>query len=82
MKANGNNNNLPSFGIGDFCRAVFTDDNVEYEGILETLDVAEDGREYGTVKFLGYGNAETHWIADLKPSLGNDARDKQVIMMV
>ena len=28
-------------------------------------------------RYLGYGNEETHWVTDLKPSLGEAARNEQ-----
>ena len=28
-------------------------------------------------RYLGYGNEETQWVTDLKPSLGEAARDEQ-----
>ena len=29
------------------------------------------------VEFVGYGNVETHWLEDLKPSWGEKAREAQ-----
>ena len=29
------------------------------------------------VEFVGYGNEETHWLEDLKPSWGEKAREAQ-----
>ena len=28
-------------------------------------------------RYIGYGNEDTHWVTDLKPSLGEGARSEQ-----
>eukprot|EP00095_Tigriopus_kingsejongensis_P002641 maker-scaffold441_size170131-snap-gene-0.30 protein:Tk02641 transcript:maker-scaffold441_size170131-snap-gene-0.30-mRNA-1 annotation:"GK19126" len=67
-----------SWQVDDPCRAVYSQDEVEYEGQLLTLDTTEDGASYGVVRFVGYGNEETHWTVDLLPSQGDAAREKQM----
>ena len=53
---------------GDRCRAIFSEDHLEYEGVLTTVDASEDGKKYATIEFYGYGNVETVWVDDLLPS--------------
>jgi len=65
------------FKVGDFCRALYHDDGLEYEGEVTEVNQDEEGNEYCTVKFLGYGNEITAWLADLKPSDGEKARKEQ-----
>jgi hypothetical protein len=45
--------------VGDHCRSVFTQDQTEYEGELATIETDDNGRNYGTVVFVGYKNEET-----------------------
>ena len=70
------------FEVGDFCRAVYPEDEVEYEGKVTSIDQDEDGNSFCTVEFLGYGNEETVWVADLKPSNGEDSRKEQLSLSV
>lgn len=63
---------------GDFCRAVYSEDGNEYEAEIESVNVDEEGNKYCQIKFLGYGNVETAWCSDLKPSLGETARKEQI----
>ena len=62
---------------GDFCRTIYLEDGIEYEGVLESVDKTEDDKKYGSVKFLGYGNVQTCWLEELSPSRGPQARKEQ-----
>ena len=61
------------YKVGDFIRAVYTEDNLEYEGKIGSIDsVEEDGKKqyYANVVFLGYLNEQTVWFDDLLPTQG------------
>ena len=36
--------------VGDDCRAIFQDDGLEYEGLIEDIAASDDGAQYATVK--------------------------------
>ena len=57
--ANGVENH--SWEIGMYCRAFYSEDGLEYEGQIKTIE-SSDGNQYATVQFLGYGNEEVTWI--------------------
>ena len=58
---------------------MYTEDGIEYEGVVVgDVQADEGGHRYATVRFHGFGNEQTAWLADLKPSLGEAARKKQV----
>ena len=42
---------------GMFCRAVFTEDGLEYEALIKSVETS-DGNTYAYIQYLGYGNAE------------------------
>ncbi len=76
--ANGNGSGRGTqWRVGDFCRALWNHDNVVYEASIQTIAETEDGKQYSVVKFLGYGNEESVFNKDLKPSLGSASRAKQ-----
>ena len=60
-----------------FCRAIFSEDGLEYEGELKEINVS-DGHQYAIVEFLGYGNQETVWTDQLMESAGAKARKAQI----
>ncbi|XP_059094712.1 uncharacterized protein LOC131889588 [Tigriopus californicus] len=68
----------PSWQVGDKCRAVFSEDDVEYEGTIMTLHETDAGEAYGLIRFVGYENEETQWLVDLLPSQGAEAIQKQI----
>jgi hypothetical protein len=39
----------PTWSVGDFCRAVYTEDGIEYEGKILALDESE-GKKYCNVQ--------------------------------
>jgi len=63
--------------VGMFCRAIFSEDGLEYEGELKEINVS-DGHQYAIVEFLGYGNQETVWTDQLMESAGAKARKAQI----
>merc|ERR1711962_1331564 len=62
--------------VGMFCRGIYKQDGLEYEGIVRSIASTDDG-EYAVVEFIGYGNEEPIWFQDLIESKGEEARDKQ-----
>lgn len=74
--ANGNVDES-KFSVGSFCRAIFSEDGQEYEAVINSINDSE-GTQYCEVEFLGYGNVESIWMNDLKPSAGEAARKAQV----
>jgi len=62
--------------IGMFCRGIYKQDGLEYEGIVKSIASTDDG-EYAVVESIGYGNEEPIWFQDLIGSKGEEARDKQ-----
>ena len=64
--------------VGDFCRAVFTEDNNEYEAkILSVETCPETDQQYVEVEYIGYMNKEVHWVSELMESKGTAARKQQ-----
>ena len=59
-----------------FCRGVFKEDGLEYEGVVKSIASTDDG-QYAVVEFVGYGNQEAIWFQDLLKSHGEKARQKQ-----
>lgn len=49
-----------------------SEDNNEYEAEIKFIGESE-GHEYATVTFIDYGNEETVWVSELKPSHGKAA---------
>ena len=66
------------WAVGEYCRATFTEDGIEYEAKLTSIEVESDGNKYGIVLYLGFENQETQWLENLKPSEGATARTKQI----
>ena len=62
--------------VGDFVLAAYAEDGLDYEGVVMSVGSSDDG-PYCAVKFLGYGNEETVWAAELRPSQGQKARWEQ-----
>merc|ERR1712018_221816 len=59
------------------CRAVFSEDGLEYEGEIIAID-SQDGAQYAIVRFCGYGNEEAIWLENLIPSAGEEIRKAQI----
>ena len=47
-----------------FCRGVYKEDGLEYEGVIMSVESTDDG-QYAVVEFVGYGNQETLWLQEL-----------------
>ena len=47
-----------------FCRGVYKEDGLEYEGLIMSVESTDDG-QYAVVEFVGYGNQETLWLQEL-----------------
>ena len=47
-----------------FCRGVYKEDGLEYEGVIMSVESTDDGK-YAIVEFVGYGNQETLWLQEL-----------------
>ena len=73
-----NVNDSKNWKVGDDCRAIFEADGIEYEGRIEEISAVDDGSQYALIKFHGYGNTQTAWLADVLPSLGKEAIDAQI----
>jgi len=65
--------------VGQRCRAVFSEDGVEYEGEIADIRTEECGNKSATVVFVGYGNEEYCWVEQLLES--NPAERKAVLEM-
>ena len=37
------------------CRGVYSEDGLEYEGEIIAIESTEEGHQYATVRFIGYG---------------------------
>ena len=59
---------------GDFCRALFSEDNLDYEAIILDVNLEENTC---LVKYLGYDNQESQSLNQLKSSKGQKARKLQ-----
>ncbi len=75
--ANGIDEPEKEWQVGDHCRAVFTEDSLEYEGTITLIGDTDDGK-YAVVTYLGYGNEESVWFQDLMESNGEEARKEQL----
>lgn len=64
------------FAVGDFVRSTFTEDGVDYEA--EILTVNENGT--CLIRYIGYGNEERVKMEDLVASWGQEAREEQKIL--
>jgi survival motor neuron protein len=66
---------LTNWKENDHCRAVWTEDGVEYEADISTIN-----RSKGTclIRFVGYDNVEVQLLTSLKPSLGKKSRQNQI----
>ena len=63
---------IKKWRIGDFCRAVYSEDDVPYEA--EILSI---GGARCRLRYVGYGNEEDQPLARLQTSAGKKARRKQ-----
>lgn len=66
-------NNKPVYKVGDYCRATYEDDGVDYEAKIMAIGKNQDA----LIRFIGYNNEQTVTLDDLVPSWGRKARRKQ-----
>ncbi|XP_034481864.1 survival motor neuron protein [Drosophila innubila] len=64
----------PSFKVGDFARATYTD-GLDYEGTIVSIDEKEASC---VLRYVGYENEQEILLSDLLPSWGSKARREQV----
>lgn len=62
--------------VGDFVRATYNEDNVDYEAQIISID---EDNETCVVKFIGYDNEQTVRLVDLVNSWGAEEQQKQEI---
>lgn len=67
---------VEEFKAGDFVRSTFTDDGVDYEA--EVLSVNEN--DTCLIRYIGYGNEDRVKMENLVPSWGLEAREEQRIL--
>lgn len=63
----------PVYKVGDYCRATYEDDGVDYEAKIMAIGKDQDA----LIRFIGYNNEQTVTVDDLVPSWGRKARRKQ-----
>lgn len=68
------NDAMENYALGDYVRATYDDDGVDYEA--QIISFEDNG--YCLVKFLGYGNEQLIKNDELLPSWGLAARKKQM----
>lgn len=59
---------------GDFCRATYKEDGVDYEAVI----VSVDSQQMCLIKFLGYGNEQYTPMKELVASWGEEFRVEQI----
>lgn len=64
---------VDDFQVGDFVRATYDADGIDYEAEVVSIDENSDCR----IKFIGYENEQIVPMTDLLPSWGVDERTKQ-----
>ncbi|XP_040577286.1 uncharacterized protein [Lepeophtheirus salmonis] len=60
---------MTNWSIGDLCVAVYSEDSLGYTAKINDISEDDAGSKYAIVEFVGYGNLETVWLADLKPPI-------------
>uniref|UniRef100_A0A8D8D6J3 Survival motor neuron protein n=1 Tax=Culex pipiens TaxID=7175 RepID=A0A8D8D6J3_CULPI len=63
----------PVYKVGDYCRATYEDDGVDYEAKIMAIGKNQDT----LIRFIGYNNEQTATLDDLVPSWGRKSRRKQ-----
>lgn len=66
---------IVDYKIGDFVRATYNVDGIDYEAEIISVDEEE---EICVVKYIGYDNEQTVRLGDLTTSWGEDEREKQM----
>lgn len=62
------------WNVGDYCQAVFSEDGLYYEAIINEINESNDSC---TIQFVGYGNEEETTLSALAPSVGRFERQRQ-----
>jgi len=62
------------FGVGDWCRAEWSEDGVVYEAVIESVNRR---KETAIVRFLGFNNREEKQLNELYLSKGEERREQQ-----
>lgn len=65
--------------VGDYCRLVFLENDVEYEAKIICID---DSSSTCLIQYIGYENEEVRNLSDLKPSAGDFVRKMQIKMAI
>lgn len=68
--------NTTPLKVGDFVRATYLEDNVDYEAQIISID---EGDATCVVKFIGYDNEQTVRLVDLVDSWGAEEQQRQEI---
>lgn len=63
-----------SYEVGDYVRATYDADNIDYEARIISIDEENDEC---VVKFIGYDNEQTVHLSDLVDSWGEEEKQKQ-----
>lgn len=66
--------NTTPLKVGDFVRATYHEDNVDYEAQIISID---EGDATCVVKFIGYDNEQTVRLVDLVDSWGTEEQQRQ-----
>jgi len=65
------------WAAGMFCRSIWQEDGIEYEGLIKSIEIGQDDYPYAVVQFIGYGNEDAVWLQDLMDSNGEAEREYQ-----
>jgi len=63
-----------SWNLGQYCRCAYSEDGVEYEAQIISINTSNDTC---FVRYVGYGNEEQKPLKELKPSMGKRYRKIQ-----
>ena len=55
---------------GMFCRSIWQEDGIEYEGLVKSIEIYQDDHHYAVVQFIGYRYEDAVWLQDLMESNG------------
>ena len=58
------------WAAGMFCRSIWHEDGIEYEGLVKSIEIDQEDHHYAVVQFIGYGNEDAVWLQDLMDSNG------------
>ena len=75
VKKDSNKKTKIKWQVGHYCRAVYGEDNIEYDAQITAIN---PNNETCIVQYVGYGNEEEKSLHEIKPSLGRIFRKPQV----